>query len=61
MSKLNFMILCDPSLFEYSPEEVPDEEIFEQMAERETPPEVIVNPVECEAYIAYLANRQVGH
>jgi len=58
MSTLDFMIPCDPRLFEYFPEEVPDEEVFEDMAVMGTTPEVIVDPVERQAYIAYLANWQ---
>lgn len=55
------MIPCDLKLFEYVPEDVSDEEVFEDLAMLGTTPEAIVDPAEREAYVAYLANRQVGN
>lgn len=61
MSRQKFMIPCDPKLFEYFPEGVSDEEVFDDLAMLGTSPEAIVDPAEREAYIAYLARRQVGN
>lgn len=44
----------DPRLFEYFPEEVEDEEVYESMAELGVPPIEIVDPSERERYVAYL-------
>jgi hypothetical protein len=44
----------DPSLFEYSPQEASDEDVFESMANRGVAPKLIVDPVERERYVSHL-------
>lgn len=48
MSRQKFMIPCDPNLFEYVPEDVSDEEVFEDLAMLGTSPEAIVDSAERE-------------
>ena len=44
----------DPKHFEYDPEDVPDDEVFEMMAMNGDSPESIVDPVERAKYVKYL-------
>lgn len=44
----------DPSLFEWEPEDVPDTDIYESMAERGQPPEVLKDPKDRAAYVKFL-------
>lgn len=43
-----------PSLFEYSPREASEEDVYESMARRGVAPELIVDPVDRERYVSYL-------
>lgn len=44
----------DPKYFEYEPKEVPDDEVFEDMAARGVPPEDIPDFKERAKYIKFL-------
>ncbi len=51
----------DPRLFEWDPEEPPEEEIYESMARRKVNPNVLVDPKDRARYIAFLKTfRDIG-
>jgi hypothetical protein len=58
MTKKNLGEGLDPGLFEYEPKEVSDEDMLRCLADTDTDPEDIKNPVRKAQYIEYLKTYQ---